>query len=131
MKILKLVFVFLITLCYLPVLLPAQTITQDEFLNLLIKTHPLFEKEKLTTQIEKEEQNNYLGAEDWTFFSAANFSHLEPAIAYAGPEKMDTFSLDGGLERFFWKTVLVPCLYMIGQDMHRILKRRKHPEKIA
>ncbi len=104
MKVVKLVFVFLIPLCCLPVLLPAQTITQDEFLNLLIKTHPLFEKEKLTTQIEKEEQNSYLGAEDWTFFSAANYSHLEPAIAYAGPEKMDTFSVDGGLERLFWKT---------------------------
>ena len=104
MKILRLILLFFATLYYLPLSLPAQTITQDEFLNLLIKTHPLFEKEKLTTQIEKEEQNSYRGAEDWTFFSAANFSHLEPAIAYAGPEKMDTFSLDGGLERLFWKT---------------------------
>ena len=104
MKILRLILLFFVTLYCLPLLLPAQTITQDEFLNLLIKTHPLFEKEKLTAQIEKEEQNSYRGAEDWTFFSTANFSHLEPAIAYAGPEKMDAFSLDGGFERLFWKT---------------------------
>ena len=82
----------------------AQTITQDEFLNQLQQVHPLFEKEKITSQIEKMAQSSYLGAQDWNLFSSASFSHEEPAIAFAGPEKYNTFSINSGLDKTFWST---------------------------
>ena len=82
----------------------AQSITQEEFLNQLKQKHPLFEKERLTAQIEKEQRKSYLGAEDWNIFSSASFYHEEPSIAIAGPEKMDALLLHGGVERVFWRT---------------------------
>ena len=81
-----------------------RTITQEQFLDQLRQTHPLFEREELTARIEQDEQNSYLGAEDWTVFSSVNFSHEEPAIAIAGPDRTDAFSVGGGVERLFWRT---------------------------
>jgi len=88
----------------LPHLSHAQTITQNEFLNSLKELHPLFEKEKLTAKIEKEERKSYLGTKDWNFISSVGFAHEEPAIAFAGPERIDALSVSGGVERLFWKT---------------------------
>ena len=104
MKNLKVMFLLLAVLPSMPYLLQAQTITQDEFLNRLKQLHPLFEKEELTAQIEKEEQNSYFGAEDWNVFSSINFSHEKPAIPSTGPERTDALSANGGVERLFWKT---------------------------
>jgi outer membrane protein TolC len=100
----KVILVLFIVLFSLFAHLLAQTITQEEFLNQLKKVHPLFEKEKLSAEIEKEEQNSYLGAQDWHILSSATFSHEEPAIAFAGPEKTDAFALSGVAERVFWET---------------------------
>lgn len=98
-------FLLVLTGLYcLPYLSYAQTITQEEFLNQLKQKHPLFEKEGLTAQIQKEERKSYLGAEDWNIFSSASFYHEEPSIAIAGPEKMDALMLNGGVERLFWRT---------------------------
>ena len=85
-------------------LLYAQTITQEEFLNQLRRVHPVFEKEKLTAQIEKQEQKSLLGTQDWNVISSVNFIHEEPAVAIAGPEKTDAFTVDGGVQKLFWKT---------------------------
>ena len=84
--------------------LPAQTITQDEFLDQLKQVHPLFEKEKLTAQIEKEKLNSYLGTKDWNVISSLNFTHEEPAIAFAGPERTNAFTVTNGVEKLIWKT---------------------------
>lgn len=69
----------------LPSLLFSQTINLNEFLNQLQQTHPFFEKEKLTAQIEKEEQDSYLGAQDWNIISSVNLSQQEPAYAFDEP----------------------------------------------
>lgn len=84
--------------------LSADTITQEEFLAHLTQTHPLFEKEKLAAQIEQEERRSYLGNQDWNVLSSFFFSHEEPSIAFAGPERTNAFSVSGGVERLFWKT---------------------------
>jgi outer membrane protein TolC len=86
------------------VTLSAQTITQDQFLNQLRETHPLFQKEQLRSQIEADERDSYLGSQDWNVQSSLFYSHEEPAIAIAGPERTDAFSLSGGVERLFWNT---------------------------
>lgn len=104
MKLLKLIQLILIGLFSLPSLLQAQTIPLDKFLDQLKREHPLFEKERLTAQIEKEERNSFLGDQDWNLFSSMNFLHEEPAIAFAGPERTNALSVNGGVERVFWKT---------------------------
>jgi len=104
MKRLRSISGLLVGVCFLLVPRSAQTITQDEFLETIIRVHPLFEKERLTARIVEEERNSFLGAQDWNLVSNANYSHEEPAIAIAGPEQTDAFSVDGGLEKVFWKT---------------------------
>lgn len=94
----------LVGICQFHLPLPAQTITQDEFLKQIVRVHPFFEKERLMPRIEEKERNSLLGAQDWNLLSSLNYSHEEPAIAIAGPEKTDAFSLEGGLEKVFWKT---------------------------
>ncbi len=104
MKILESVLVLIVGLFPLPSSLYAQTITRDELLDQLRQVHPLFEREKLTAQIERENRNSYLGAEDWNVFSSVNFSHEKPAIAFGGPSRTDALSANGGVERLFWNT---------------------------
>ena len=82
----------------------AQVITQEEFLNQLKQLHPLFERERMTADIEKEERSSFLGAEDWNLLSSVGFSHEEPSVAFAGPERTDALSFSGGVERAFWRT---------------------------
>jgi outer membrane protein TolC len=91
-------------LCCLPHLTHAETITQEEFLDQLKQLHPLFERERMTSQIEKEERSSFLGAEDWNLLSSISFAHEEPSIAVASPERTDAFSVSGGVERAFWGT---------------------------
>jgi outer membrane protein TolC len=91
-------------LCCLPHWSHAEMITQQEFLNQLRQLHPLFERERMTSQIEKEEQSSFLGAQDWNLISSFSFAHEEPSIAVAAPERTDAFSVSGGVERAFWGT---------------------------
>ena len=82
----------------------AQTITQEKFLDQLKQVHPIFEKERMTSQIEKADRSSFLGAEDWNLLSSISFSHEEPSVAFAGPERTDALSVSGGVERAFWGT---------------------------
>jgi len=82
----------------------AAPITRDQFLDQLKQSHPLFEKEKLTTQIEKQVRESYLGNQDWNIRSSLFYSHDEPSFAIAGPEKTNAVSVTGGLEKAFWST---------------------------
>jgi outer membrane protein TolC len=82
----------------------AQSITQDEFLSQLKQVHPLFDKESLTAQIEKEAQQSLIGSQDWNILSSVSFAHEEPAIPIMGPDRTDALSISGGIEKLFWKT---------------------------
>ncbi|UCC44706.1 MAG: TolC family protein [Candidatus Zixiibacteriota bacterium] len=82
----------------------ARTVTQDQFLEQLKASHPVFEKEKLTAQIEGADRSSFLGAQDWRVQSSMFFSREEPAIAVAGPERTDALVLSGGVQRLFWST---------------------------
>ncbi len=100
-KLMLLVFIWLYSLSSLS---QAQTITMVQFLDELKQVHPLFEKERLTVEIEKEQQNSYLGAQDWNVISSVNVLRDKPVIALSGPEQTDAFSMTGGVQRAFWKT---------------------------
>ena len=104
MKHSRITLLILMGLYSLSSLSQAQTITLDQFLDQLKQTHPLFEKERLTVQIEKEGQNSLLGNQDWNILSSVNYLREEPAITFSGPERTDALSVSGGVERVFWKT---------------------------
>ncbi|MFC1508986.1 TolC family protein, partial [Candidatus Omnitrophota bacterium] len=104
MKYIKSTALIIYMVVSLPIMVSAQSITRDEYLDVLINSHPLFEKEKLTAQIEMEEQKSYLGSQDWKVSSAVTYSHEDPMIAFSGPERMDTFSVSGGVEKRYWST---------------------------
>lgn len=81
-----------------------QTITQDVFLEQLRQTHPVFEKESFTAQIEQEDRNSMMGAQDWKFYSTLSVMRETPELAIAGPERTDALSGEIGIEKTFWST---------------------------
>ena len=85
-------------------LISAQTINLEEFIDQLKTTHPIFEKEEITSQILLEEKNSLLGSEDWNVFGSAGISHIEPSYTFMEPKKTDAFTFGGGAERLYWKT---------------------------
>ena len=104
MRALAMIILMLGAFCSLTPSVHAQAITREEFLNQLKQLHPLFERERMTAQIEREERSSFLGAEDWNLLSSISFSHEEPSVAFAGPERTDALSVSGGVERAFWGT---------------------------
>ncbi len=94
----------LVVLPFLLTQLHAQTITQESFLEKLKKNHPLFEKESLAVEVEREAQNSIAGSQDWLMFSSMNLSSETPAIVFSGPERIDILSLHGGIQKQFWNT---------------------------
>ena len=94
----------LVALLMMATTISAGTISQESFLEQLKQTHPLFEKEKLTAQIEQQKRESYLGNKDWNVRSSLFYLHDEPSFAVAGPEKTDAISITGGLEKAFWST---------------------------
>lgn len=104
MRYLGSITLFLFAACLLPLQVRGQTITRDELLDRLKRVHPFFEIEELAIQIEEEGRKSLLGARDWNVLSSVNYLHEEPAIAIAGPEKTDAFSVEGGVEKVFWNT---------------------------
>jgi outer membrane protein TolC len=89
---------------FLGSIVKSETISQDVFLNRLIETHPIFEKEKITSQIEQKRRDSYLGSQDWNIQSSLFYSHDEPSFAVAGPEKTNAILINGGLKKAFWST---------------------------
>ncbi len=105
MKHLKLMLILLSGLLSLTSLPKAQTITLDEFLDQLKKEHPLFEKERLLVQIEKEQQTGYLGYQDWLITSSPFYTYQKPlATSTFLPDQVEQISLNAGLNRVFWNT---------------------------
>ena len=85
--------------------LSGQTITQAEFLLKISSSHPLFEKEKLTVQVESRERDSYLGNQDWMITSGPYYArqNIMPPSAFS-PEKVDQMSFGAGASKAYWKT---------------------------
>jgi outer membrane protein TolC len=105
MKQFKTILLLIAVICNYFSLLQAQTITMDQFLNQLQQAHPLFEKERLTVQIDREKQESYLGAQDWIISSSMNYSRLNPLPPGSFiPERVDQINVGAVAQRAFWKT---------------------------
>jgi len=119
MKCIRIIILLVVIVLGLYHIIPAQTITQEEFLGKLRRTHPLFQKEELTIEIEKEDKNSCLGSRDWTLLSSVTLIHEKQAIASMGPERTDAISISTGVEKLFWKTggQLSTSLTLGGNDL--------------
>ena len=95
---------FIALLFLFPYLVYTQTITQEEFLNNLKTSHPMFEKEELNAKIENEEKASLLGTQDWNIFSTFSISRETPALAFSGPDRTDAIGIEAGVEKAFWST---------------------------
>ncbi|MCH8299351.1 MAG: hypothetical protein IIC39_02265, partial [Candidatus Marinimicrobia bacterium] len=81
-----------------------ETITLTEFLSQLKNEHPLFTKERLTSEIFRARQQSLAGAQDWNLVSSVGYFSEEPVISFASPLKTSGTSFSGGLEKTFWGT---------------------------
>jgi len=105
MKQFKFILLLVAVICNFFSLLQAQTITIDEFLNQLKEFHPLFEKERLTVQIDREKQDSYLGAQDWLISAGPYYTRLNPMPPGSfTPERVNQIGVGAVAQRAFWKT---------------------------
>ncbi len=83
----------------------AQTFTMDDFLARVRESHPFFKKEALLSDIERKEQEKFLGDEDWVVRASPFYSHEESAWAGSFfPKEVDQTGINAALERTYWRT---------------------------
>jgi outer membrane protein TolC len=84
---------------------PIETITLDEYLNSLKERHPFFTKEAISPDIEKQQQERFLGAQDWVISSSPFSFYQEPIVTSSfSPNKMYGVGVGAGVERAYWNT---------------------------
>ena len=82
----------------------AEPLTKEAFVALLEKSHPIFEKERMTSVIEEAEQQSYLGEADWNLSSSLTWSREEATITAFSPDLTHALSLQTGVNKQFWDT---------------------------
>ena len=83
----------------------AQTITLDEYLELVKKNHPFFRKEALEVDIEKKRAERFPGVEDWNFEIAPFYGYLgEASAAEFQSDTIHQVGIEAAVERIFWKS---------------------------
>ena len=82
----------------------AEPLTKEAFVALLEKSHPIFEKERMTSVIEEAEQQSYLGEADWNLSSSLTWSREEATITVFSPDLTYALSLQTGVNKQFWDT---------------------------
>lgn len=82
-----------------------RTITLDDFLESIRRTHPFFAKEILTAQIRTEGRERSLGTQDWTVSSSPFYLYQMPIATSAfSPERITMMGAEFGIERALWPT---------------------------
>ncbi len=83
----------------------AQTITLDEYLELVRRNHPFFKKEALEVDIERKGAERFPGTEDWNFEIAPFYSYLgEASAAEFQSDNIHQVGVEAAVERIFWKS---------------------------
>ncbi len=105
MKTIPTTLTFMAALGCLFSLTQAQTITLDQFNQLLKERHPLFTREALAPAIAQNERDQNRGSEDWMISSGPSFARQVP-LPPGGftPEQVNFTSINAGVDRVFWKT---------------------------
>lgn len=81
----------------------AEDIDLAGFLAKVRDNHPFFAKEALSPEIEREQQQRFLGEQDWVVTADPRYSHEEHSQGnLLIPETSDQYRLDAAVERLFW-----------------------------
>ncbi|ASQ90263.1 hypothetical protein CHL67_04395 [Prosthecochloris sp. GSB1] len=97
-------FMTLLFLLFFRIAPCAEPVTLESFSNLLKRTHPFFQKERLTSEIETAERQSFLGDTDWNVTSSLAWSREEETINVFNPEVTSALSFRSGVGREFWET---------------------------
>lgn len=98
-------WVLSIILTILPSLVNAQDLSLQQYLIKIKTNHPFFNKEKLSAGIEREQQQRFLGNQDWVVTANSGLSHEERgnvASIFRLPQKNEQFSFNSAIERVYW-----------------------------
>ncbi len=82
----------------------AQTITLGDYLGIVRERHPVFEKQRLTAEIERHGRESLLGAQDWMLGATPVYNSRWNVDNGIDPESMHVFGAGATAERAFWKT---------------------------
>jgi len=97
-------FLFLLFVLF-PSFANAQTVTLDDFFQQVQANHPFFKKEALSSDIERKEQERFLGDQDWIIRSNPYYAHEENAKSGSFfPDEVDKAGINAAIERTYWKT---------------------------
>jgi outer membrane protein TolC len=102
----KLRFLWMMMICLItPHPCYSQTITLEDFLHRIQETHPFFEKESLSVEIENMAQQALLGDEDWNLSGTSFFTHQKLlASSSFSPDRLDILGAEATAERALWRT---------------------------
>ena len=104
MKILNSSLLTWIGLFLTPLILGAQDVKLNEFLQ-LAKNHPTFNREAIQVEIAEKTRDAFHGAEDWNLFSSPYYVAQDVLAGGAfAPESIDQLGLGIGSEKTFWNT---------------------------
>jgi outer membrane protein TolC len=82
---------------------PATAVTLEDYLARVEESHPMFERERVQTDIESSRRDAIAGRQDWQLVSAPSYLHSEPPVASPfEPERIDRLDLNAGASRVFW-----------------------------
>jgi len=97
--------VVLISIFFIGVNSRAESISLDEFLQIVAANHPLFEGESLKPEIEASARNRYLTGQDWLLQASPSYFHAKPVVTSPfSPTTIDEIDLMASMERSFWNT---------------------------
>lgn len=83
----------------------AETITLQDFLDMVYQNHPFFSREALTAEIEKKQAESLLGAKDWQFSVSPYYSHLgEASAAEYSAQSLDSIGGEAAFGGPIWTT---------------------------
>ena len=98
-------FRYLTFIGLLTVSLQAQTISLESFLEQVKSSHPFFEKENISPEIERKTSESLLGAEDWLLNASAHVSRQRPVSSSVfAPTEVNALGYQIAAERQFWRT---------------------------
>lgn len=86
----------------LPSGLRGEGVTREEFVAMLEASHPVFNKERLASDILAAERKGLRGVADWKLSSSLSYSREEPTLALTGPERTDAWSFQAGVTKQLW-----------------------------
>ncbi len=109
-------FGMVVLLPWLPSALYARPLSQEAFVALLEKNHPVFEKERLSRPIEQAQRESARGSVDWNLSSSLSWSRQEETITLFNPDVTKVLSFQTGLSRQFWETGgTISTIYTFGR----------------